>query len=199
MLDRFIRGIRTMELEDKVFHGGLLGIAASMFFPWMTGGVYRDTAIWENGLSFRTGLIGHAVLLLILLILFVTFSPMLGGPIIVRKSSRALARLSAAATMSILLVAAFTVLVRTTFEIPGTEVRFGIYIASMLSLLSTFYAYLAVREQQMHQVHDLFHHPDEVTSVRAKVPEVEREHVPPPPPPPPPPPLEDHPPFTRTA
>lgn len=195
-MNRLFRSVRSMELEDRIFHSGLLIAASSVFFPWLTGGITRETSLWENGFSFRTGLIGHAALLLVIFLFLVTFSPALGGPVIVRRSARGLVRLSCASALTLLLAAAFTVVARTTFEIPGTDIRYGLYLATMASALSTFYAALSVREQLLQGARQPFRHPDEpAPSPRLPLHEAEPTHVPPPPPPPPPLPPEDHPSF----
>lgn len=201
MREKFLKSIRGMELEDKVFHCGLLGTIVGICSPWISGGSYDGLSMWENGFGFRTGFIGHAVLLSCIFLFFVTFSPALGGPVIVKRSSRATVRFFVSGVMSILLVAAFTILARVTFEISGTDIRFGVYLAGMSSMLSTLYAFLADRDQRLRRVGEAFHHPDQPPAVLrpSYPPEADVEAMPPPPPPPPPPPLEHHPAFPHIS
>ncbi len=193
MFEKLIKALRAMELEEKILLAGIIVSAVGIFLPWLTVGSYGEVRTYGNGFSFRTGFIGHFVFLIDLFILTMTASPLLGGPVIVRKSLRSVASLLLSALAGALLVAAFTVLLRLTFEVSGTEVRFGIYFALVGSALSTLYAFLRYQEQRRGEVHELFRHPDEAPVPRAKVVEPEaEENTPPPPPPPAPPPLEDH-------
>jgi MFS family permease len=180
-----------MELEEKVLHIGLLISIAGLFMPWLSGGSYGESELWANGFDFRTGFIGHFAFLISLYLIAITVSPLVGGPVIVRRSHRSTLRFLLCLLTTILLIAAFTVLLRMTFENSGTEVRFGIYVSIVGSALSTMYALLKYQEFKRSQVQELFRHPEDVPPPRPK-PEPEGQHLPPPPPPPPPPPAEDH-------
>lgn len=192
MYERIIRALRGMELEEKVVHVGLLLCGVGLFLPWLSGGAYGESFVWNNGFDFRTGLIGHLVFVIVLFLFFVTISPLLGGPIIIRKAFRIPLRLALICLSTILLLVSFSILFRATFEVSGLEIRFGIYISLVGSALALLYSFLKYQDHQRSQTHELFHHPDEVVPTRKKVQEPEATVLPPPPPPPPPPPLEDH-------
>ena len=69
------------------------------------------------------------------------------------------------------------------------EIRFGIYVTLVGSLVATLYAYLRFQEQRKSSVQELFHHPEDSEQVPERN---ESAPVPPPPPPPPAPEPEEH-------
>ncbi|MFA5799464.1 MAG: hypothetical protein WC840_00725 [Candidatus Peribacteraceae bacterium] len=196
MVERLLRLVRAMEIEEKVLHVGVLLCIFALFLPWIGGQWYGNTQQW-SGFGFYTGYIGHTVFLLQLYILAMTASPILGGPIIVRKAVRNSVRLSASVISFVLLLAAFTILLRLTSEVSGAEIRFGIYVALVGSALATLYAFLRYQEQRRNEIRELFHHPDAQQPVKKPASAAFDEDRPPPPPPPPPMPPEDHQLFSR--
>ena len=190
MFQRLRRAMSAMEFEEKILHIGLLISFVSLFFPWLTGGSYGEGEFYGNGFSFRTGFIGHAVLIIDVFVLCMVLSPLLGGPILIRKSIRMTLRLFLLSISTALLIGAMTVLLRLTFEVSGAEVRFGVYSCMAGSILALLYAFLRYQEERQQDTRELFRHPDEQVFVSpSKKVEPEPEVVPPPPPPPPP---EDH-------
>jgi hypothetical protein len=96
---------------------------------------------------------------------------------------------------SILLVTAFSVLIRLTSQLSGAEIRFGIYFAIVGSAIASLYAFLKYQEEVKSLNQALFLHPDEQAVPKPKVTAVADslpEDRPPMPPPPTPPPAEDH-------
>lgn len=191
--EKVLRTIRTMELEEQILHIGVVITAIGVIMPWFGGQWLGDERLW-TGFGFYTSYVGTAVFLIQLFLLLITFSPMLGGPILVRKSSRNSVRFHLSILSTILLLACLTVLLRVTFEVSRAEIRFGIYIALIGSIVSTLYSYLRHQEQLKSQVQELFHHPERDTSEEKKSVsrQAEEAPLPPPPPPPAPPPAEDH-------
>lgn len=180
-----------MELEEKILHSGIGLSVIGLFIPWLGGQWYGKEQEW-NGFGFYTGFMGHAVLFFNCFILAMTLSPLLGGPVLVRKSIRQYVRLLLSGSTSLLLLASFTVLLRLTSEVSGAEIRFGIYVSILGSMLATLYAVLKVDEQRKSEVHQLFHHPDEQQRAKKVMEHLLDEGRPPPPSPPPPMPIEDH-------
>lgn len=192
MFEKLPRIFRSLELEEKVLHIGVGICLVGLFIPWL-GGQWSGIERQWNGFGFYTGFIGHIVLILELFIVSMTLSPLLGGPILVRKTLRNFVRLYLSSITSILLIACFTILFRLTSELSGAEIRFGIYVSILGSILSTLYAFLKYDEQRKNEVQQLFHHPDEQQPAKKKnIDPLTDEHRPPPPPPPPPMPAEDH-------
>jgi hypothetical protein len=193
MYDKLLRALRGMELEEKVLHSGALVCIVSLVLPWIGGQTYGTDQQW-NGFGFHTGFIGHFVLLLQILIISMTLSPLLGGPIIVRKSKRCAIRFVVSILSTVLLISAFTIILRLTSEVSGVEIRFGMYFSIVGSAVTTLYTFLRYQEELQAQNQALFHHPDELSSMKNSVkpePKLE-ETLPPLPPPPTPPPLEEH-------
>ncbi len=198
MYDKFLRMLRAMELEEKVLHTGVLVCILGLFVPWIGGQWSGNVQQW-SGFGFYTGFIGHIVLLLQLFILAFTISPLLGGPVLIRKARRNYVRLILSCISSILLVVSFTVLLRLTSQLSGVEIRFGIYFAIIGSAITSLYAFLKYQEEIRSQNQALFLHPDEQASPKPKITAVADslpEDRPPPPPPPPPLPVENHPLFS---
>ncbi len=191
MFEKFTRVLRGLELEEKVLHVGLVLCVLGLFAPWVGGQWVGEEQQW-NGFGFHTGFIGHTVFAIAIFIVAMTLSPLLGGPVLVRKVIRNTVRFILCAVTSILLIASFTILFRLTSEVSGAEIRFGIYLSIAGSVLSTLYAFLKYDEQRKNEVHELFHHPDEQKRVVKVAPDLPDEHRPPPPPPPSPMPVEDH-------
>lgn len=193
MYDKLLRALRGMELEEKILHSGVLICLVSLLLPWIGGQTYGADQSW-NGFGFHTGFIGHEVLGIQLLIMSMTFSPMLGGPIIVKRSKRSSIRLLLSIVSTVLLISAFTVILRLTSEVSGVEIRFGMYLSIVGSAVTTLYSFLRYQEEILAQNHSVFHHPDEASVKKSSVSsESQREEsLPPPPPPPTPPPLEEH-------
>ncbi|MBP7114046.1 MAG: hypothetical protein KBA40_01185 [Candidatus Peribacteraceae bacterium] len=195
MYEKIIRMLRAMELEEKILHTGVIVCMIGLFFPWI-GGQWAGTVQQWSGFGFYTGYIGHVVLLLQLFILAFTLSPLLGGPVLVKKGRRNFVRLALSCISTILLVMSFTVLLRlTSQQLVGAEIRFGIYFAIVGSAIASLYAFLKYQEEQHTLNQALFQHPDEQIALKPKVTAVADslpEDRPPPPPPPTPPPAEDH-------
>lgn len=194
MYEKFLRMLRAMELEEKVLHTGVLVCIVGLFVPWI-GGQWAGTVQQWSGFGFYTGFIGHAVFLLQLVVLSMTISPLLGGPILVRKARRNSARLALSCISTILLVMSFTILLRLTSQLSGAEIRFGIYVSIVGSAIASLYAFLKYQEERRSLNQALFLHPDEQSVTKPKttaVADALPEDRPPMPPPPPPLPVEDH-------
>ncbi len=193
MYEKLLRILRAMELEEKVLHIGVLLCLFGLLLPWVGVQLYGNIQQW-GGFGYHTGYIGQAVFLIQIWLIAMTVSPLLNGPILVRKSRRNTVRLLLSGLCTCLILAAFTILLRLTFEVSGAEVRFGIYVAMVGSAVTTLYSLLRFQEEAQNQAQALFHHPDEsAKSVpKAKSEPAVEDALPPPPPPPPQSPPEDH-------
>lgn len=189
-MNRIVRMIRALELEEKVLHTGIVVSMIGLFFPWI-GGQWFGTAEQWNGFGFHTGYIGHFVFLMLLYSFSITASPLLGGPVVLRKSRRNSVRLLLGIVSTSLLVSAFTILFRLTSEVSGAQVRFGIYIAILGSAIAMLYSFLQYQEEQRQNSQSIFHHPDALPVVTQRA-EEKKSEKPIPPPPPAPPPVEQH-------
>ena len=177
-----------MELEDQILHAGVVVCVAGVLMPWF-GGDWSGTQTLWTGLGFYTAYIGWGVLLMQLFLLLSMLVPLIGGPVLLRRTIRHTVRLILCFSSLILLLAALSVLIRVTFEFSGVDVRFGIYLSLVGSGISTLYAFLRYQEQNKTASQEQFRHPDEKPVVRT--PELD-DTLPPPPPPPPPAAVEDH-------
>ncbi len=182
MASSLIRKISSLELEEQILNGGTLVTVIGIFLPWMGGEWLGGESVTYSGLGFYTSFIGFSTLLLELFVLTITAAPLLGGVVIIRKRYRETVRLCLTALSSVMILSALSVLAKVTFEFSRMEIRFGIYVAIVGSLVATLYAFMRYQEQRRGLVQELFHHPEDVPT-----PEIRKEIVAPPPPPPPPP------------
>lgn len=186
MYEKLLRALRAMELEEKILNAGALFCIFTLFFPWL-GGQGVDGVLEWNGFDYYTGYMGHFVFLACLFILASAVSPMLGGPVLVRKSRRSYVRLVLTSLNTLLLVFCFTILLRYTWELSRAEIRFGIYFSIVSSAIATLYAWLSYQEEMKSRSGALFQHPDESAAKPKPAPEPEVLHEERPPMPPPPP------------
>jgi hypothetical protein len=184
-----IRKISALELEEQILNGGALVTVIGIFLPWMGGEWLGGETVTYSGLGFYTAFIGLSALLLQLFVVAITAAPLFAGVVIVRKRNREVVRLCATSLSSVMVLSALSVLAKVTFEFSRMEIRFGIYVAIVGSLVASLYAFLRYQEQRRGLVQELFHHPEDMPA-----PEVRNEvaSVPPPPPPPPAPAAEEH-------
>lgn len=183
------RMLATLNLEERIFHAGALLATVGVFLPWISGEWLGGERTSYSGLSFFTGTLGWMVLLLHLCVLLLTLIPLLGGPVLVRRRQLGIVRLLCSAQAAIITLIALSILTSVTFEFSRMEVRFGLYLSLIGSIVATLYAFLEWQQLRKRDGAELFHHPEQSSPL-----ERSEGHLPPPPPPPPPPPLkpEDH-------
>lgn len=177
-----MRHLKALELEEQILNGAALAAAGGVFLPWLSGEWLGGDSVTYTGFGFFTSFLGLAIFGILAFILLVTLVPMAGGPVVIRRRYREYARLFAAVQAGVLALAALSVLTKITLEFGRMEVRFGIYLTLIGSLVTVFYAFLRLQEYRRAQTHELFHHP-----LDGPVTEERRETAQPPPPPPPPP------------
>lgn len=190
MANPFFRKLTGLELEEQILNVSAMVSLIGVLLPWMGGEWLGGDNVTYSGLGFYTSFIGLTVFLLQTFILLITVIPLTGGPVLIRRRHREVVRLGATGLSSILILASLSVLTKVTFEFSRMEIRFGIYVTLVGSLVATLYAFLRFQEQRKSSVQELFHHPEENAMA---VPERnESAPVPPPPPPPPAPEPEEH-------
>jgi hypothetical protein len=195
MPSRFLRGLLSLELEERILNAGAIVAAVSVFLPWISGewlGVENDS---YTGFGFYTAFLGAVIFLINLGLLLLTLIPLVGGPVLVKKRYREFVRLLLSSQAVVLVLAALSVLTKVTFEFSRMEVRFGIYFCLVGNLVVLFEAVLRFIEQRRSAGQEQFHHPEDhgsrVVTKETLMP------APPPPPPPPPPAPEEHPLYPR--
>ncbi len=191
MFEKLMRAVKAMELEEQILHVALIGSILGVFLPWFGGQWFGKEQMW-NGFGFYTAYLGFSVFALQVFMLVMTISPLVGGPVLVRRQQRNYVRFALCCICMILLAAAFTVLLRVTFDVSGAEIRWGIYISMVGSAVALLYSFMRHQQFLRSQVKEVFQHPDELrTPVKRDAP-AQEDNMPPPPPPPPPMPPEDH-------
>jgi hypothetical protein len=189
MASQFFKRVISLELEEKILNVGALLAIVGVFLPWIGGESLGGISTSHSGFGYYTSLIGLAVFGLQLFVLLITVIPLTGGPVLIRRRYREVVRFCATAEATILVLAALSVLIKVTLDLSRMEIRFGIYVTFIGSLVSLLYAFLRFQEQRRSEVRELFHHPEEEAK---RVDKQEYFAAPPPPPPPAPPPPEEH-------
>jgi hypothetical protein len=177
-------------MEERILNGGVVAAIVGIFMPWMSGEWLGGAVVTYSGLQFYTALVGIAILFLHVFLLLIVVVPMTGRGPLIRKRSVEFVRFFVASQALVLTLAALSVLTKVTFEFSRVEVRFGIYVTLIGSVIAALYSFLRVQEQRRQDVHELFRHPEDV---RVAPERSETRMSPPPPPPPPAPQPEDHP------
>lgn len=173
-----------LSLEERILNAAVIISLASVFFPWLSGEWPGGDTIGYSGFGFYTSFIGIVVFLCLLIILLMTALPFFGGPVLFRRKHRENVRFFLALQVTILLLAALSVLTKVTYEFSRIEIRYGIYVTLIGSIIVTIYAFLRWQEEKKTETHDLFHHPEDMHPLNER--QELNLHTPPPPPPPPP-------------
>ncbi len=186
MFKRFLRAMAQLSLEEKILNGALFVGIVSLFMPWIGGrlSLIEETVNTFSGLGFHTAFIGYAVLALSCFAFAMTAVPLSGGRTLISKEYRELVRLGLTGVSSILTLAALSVLLSVSLNSSGLEIRFGVYVALISYMIATLYSFLAVREERISKVKELFHYPEanldeKLTPQKPVI----QHHIPMPPPP----------------
>lgn len=179
----------ALNLEERILNAAAIVSLVSIFFPWLSGEWLGGDAVTYTGFSFYTSFIGIAIFVLFAALILLTFIPLIGGPIIVKRKHRDFVRFLLAVEATILLLAALSVLTKVTYEFSRIEIRFGIYITLIGSIVTDIYAFIRWQEFVKLGAQEVFHHPDDHLHVDKAESMID---LPPPPPPPPPMRPEEH-------
>lgn len=186
MINRLKHLLAGLELEERILNGSALVGVLSVFLPWLSGEWLGEESVSYSGFEFFTSFIGILIFAMHVALLLIVLVPAFGGPVIVKRRHREVVRLCLASQATVLSIAALSVLTKVTYDYTRMEIRFGIYIAFISSILAAFYSFWRLQEQRKAGNSELFHHPDD----QAAPTERSETVIPPPPAPPPPPPLE---------
>lgn len=163
-----LRALKSLDIEERILNTGCLVALAGVFLPWISGEFRGAEVVTHSGFEFFTSFLGTTVFLLHTFLLVLFIIPLAGGPHLIRKRYQEILRLLISIQATLFTVAALSVLTVATFEY-RMEIRFGIYITLIGSVVVNIYAFLRWQEQRRKEVHDLFHHPEDPTpqTVRA--------------------------------
>ncbi len=190
MASRLQRILQSLDLEERILNGAAFFSLIALFFPWLSGEWIGGETVNYTGLSFYTSFIGMIIFILLLFLLALTAVPLLGGPIVLKRRQKEITRLCVASQITILTLAALSVLTEVTYEFSRIEIRFGIYSTLVGSLIATLYSFLKWQEYHRQEAQDLFRHPEDPTPLSERQETI--SPLPPPPAPPPPLPPEEH-------
>lgn len=180
MLSTLRRIITQLDLEEKILNAGALVSLIGVVCPWIGGEWLGGTSVLHTGFGFYTSFLGLAVFLLNGFILFVTLSPLMGGPPIISREQRNIARLLAAGQALVLTIAALSVLTRVAFEFSRVEIRFGIYTSMIGSLTASLYAFLKFQEERRNIAESFFYHDEPVAKEqdrRGRIDKIKEESI----------------------
>ena len=158
MADNFFRKLSRLSLEEKILNSASLLALIGVFSPWIAGEWLGGETVSFTGLGFYTSFMGITVLFLHLFLLLITIIPLTGGPSLVRKQHKEIIRLFVSVQAAVLVIAGLSVLTKFTLEFSRMEIRFGVYLSLVGSLIAALYAFLIKKEEEKNEVYDLFHH-----------------------------------------
>lgn len=182
MPNSVLRKLTGLDLEEKILNIGSIAAFLGVFMPWAGGEWLGGDSVTYSGFGFYTAYLGIAIFVIHLGILALTISPASGGPALIRKERKDLVRLIAAGQATVLALAALTVIVQTTLDFTRMEIRFGIYVTLIGSMVCTLYAFLCFQERKKREVEQIFHYPAPSASEQPAAPGGIQSHVPPQPP-----------------
>jgi hypothetical protein len=187
--------MKYLDIEEKILNAGSILAIFGVFMPWFGGEWFGQPEVW-TGLGFYTSFVGLVILLAHLFTLSLTLLPMLGYSLI-RPALRDIIRFTIGVETVFLVIMILSILTNVSFDFSQVEIRFGIYLTLVGSIIVSLYAFLRMQQERKRSVQELFHHPEDhhVPRSAAKEPSPAIS-VPPPPPPPPPPAPEDPPLFS---
>lgn len=158
MFSRLRQVLQQLDLEEKILNAGAFIGLIGVVCPWIGGEWLGGTPVLHTGFGFYTSFLGLAVFLLNGFILFVSLSPILGGPTLLRREQRSIVLLVASAQAVVLSIAALSVLTRVAFEFSRVEIRFGIYMSMIGSLTAGLYGFLKWQEERRQMAESFFYH-----------------------------------------
>jgi hypothetical protein len=164
MVKASFKKLASLELEEQILNVGSIVAIAGIFLPWVGGEWLGGDSVTYAGFGFYTGYIGLLILGLHVFILLITLVPLSGGTILIRKENKNWIRLYASSLATILTGAALSVIANTILDFARMEIRFGIYVSLIGSLITNLYAFLRYQEQKQNEVRELFHYPNRKTS-----------------------------------
>ena len=176
------RSICSLEIEEKILNVGACLALFGVFLPWFGGSWFGEPTVW-TGFGFYTSFVGLIIFLSHLFIILLTLLPMMGYQVI-RKSLRDILRLIISLECVMLTVVVWSVLTNVAFDHSQMEIRFGIYLTLVGSIVVSLYAFLRVQQKRKRQVEEIFHHTEDVAPLRERI--MDDSYSPPAPPPPPP-------------
>jgi len=180
-----LRAIRYLEIEEKILNLGALVAIIGIFVPWFGGEWFGEPAVW-SGFQFYTSFVGLLIFLGHLFVLSITVFPLMGYQII-KPAIRDLLRLVVSLECVLLTIVSWSVLTNISFDRSQMQIRFGIYLTLVGSIVASLYAFLRVHQQRKRRVQELFHHPEDQGREPPLLRPIEKQDDKPPPPPPPPP------------
>ena len=182
-----VKSLKYLDIEEKILNFGSVIAAIGVFMPWFGGEWFGEPTVW-TGFGFYTSFVGLLIFLAHIFIILLTALPLFGYQLI-RPSLRDVLRLIVGLECVILVIVVWSILTNIAFDRAQMEIRFGIYLTLVGSIIVSLYAFLRVQQQRRRNVQELFHHPEDELegSTRFSPKDSDQEDAPPPPPPPPPP------------
>jgi hypothetical protein len=173
LLQRLKHTLLRLSIEEKVIGVGALAVIVGLFMPWYSVVLnFNDMATSESGFSGDLGVIGFVVFLFMLLGL----GFLLAGHFRFRlpqfgfKKESILLFLSGESAFLLLLAAA--IYTKRSLDYTNAELRFGLYVALIGSILATFAAFALLQKIQKKEAKAFFEH-GETEPETAEEPQVE--------------------------
>jgi heme/copper-type cytochrome/quinol oxidase subunit 4 len=156
MQPSFLRAVKYLAIEEKILNLGAILAVVGVFMPWFGGEWFGEPQVW-TGFGFYTSFVGLMIFLAHLFTLSLTVLPMLGYEV-VRSSLKHLLRFIIGLESTLLTIVVLSVLTNVSFDFSQVEIRFGIYLTLVGSIVVALYAFLRMQQQRKREVEEIFHH-----------------------------------------
>ncbi|MBT3835087.1 hypothetical protein HOF56_02455 [Candidatus Peribacteria bacterium] len=189
-MSNFIRSLKRLEIEEKILNIGSTFALIGVFMPWFGGEWFGEVTTW-SGFGFYTSFAGLLIFLSHTFVLALTVLPLLGYQVI-KTSFRDTIRMIVGLECILLVIVVWSVLTNIAFDRAQMEIRFGLYLSLVGSIIVSLYAFLKLQQEKKRNVQEFFHHPEDgdadIQPIRGEESKNDDvgEDIPPPPPPPPP-------------
>lgn len=182
--NRLRRALVSLDMEERILNAAALIVLLSLFFPWLSGEWLGGDSVTYSGFGFYTSFLGLTVGVLHACIILLTILPHVGILLDMKRRTKEILRLILAGESVLLTLSALSVLTKVTYDFSRIEIRFGIYLTLIASIVVTLYTYLRWQECKAQNDREHFKHPDD-TATAAYDPQGVTILPPAPPPPPP--------------
>lgn len=181
MQSSFFRAVKYLEIEEKILNLGSVVAIIGVFMPWFGGEWFGESRVW-TGFGFYTSFVGLMIFLAHLFTLSLTVLPMLGYTL-VGTSLRHLLRFIVGMESVLLSIVVLSVLTNISFDFSQVEIRFGIYLTLVGSIVVSLYSFLRMQQLRKRSVEELFQHPSAPEALPLRPERISTPPLPPPPPP----------------
>lgn len=142
-----LQKIRALTVEEKIINVAYLVSLVSLFLPWLSGNSSTGSGLVYNAFDYYTGFIGLTIFLCTAFCLAITVTTVCCHKKLIRQTAQAYVRYHLTALSFVLALAVLTVYTKLTWEVARLDIRFGIYMCLISSIVSSVYTYITWHTQ----------------------------------------------------